>query len=165
MIHGEELISYVSTWLRHIIDDILWYMIGDIETHIGDVMVHELMMIWYIARGTSWWYWYMVWYRVWYMVDAWYCISVRVRVTDWCDSESDRLMWQWEWKFDVIVTMIGWCISDSGSYRLISGSDSLSLHSHFREEGWGKERGGYLPFDQRWRKNGVLASFRLEFVN
>jgi hypothetical protein len=45
MIHGEVLLGYVFTWLRHIIDDILWYMIGDIDTHLGD-MVHELMMIW-----------------------------------------------------------------------------------------------------------------------
>jgi hypothetical protein len=33
------------------------------------------------------------------------------------------------------------CISDNGSYRLISGSENLSLHLYFRAEGRGTERG------------------------
>jgi hypothetical protein len=57
MVHG------VGIQLRYMVDHrcygtytwhILWYMIDDIETHLGDVMVHELMMFWYIVRGTYW---------------------------------------------------------------------------------------------------------------
>jgi hypothetical protein len=40
-----------------------------------------------------------------------------------------------------VTVTVTCCIDDSGSYRLISGSDSLSLHLYFRVVGWGKERG------------------------
>jgi len=124
------------TWLMHgMVQGWCTWLIVDVH---GLVMI--LVSMWEDLVIVVWW---------WYINDIVIVIGWCDRVTmiGWCARGiviglcdrldgwwiiGYRLMWQWK---------VGWCISESGSYRLISGNDILSLHLYFRVAGRDKERG------------------------